>query len=81
MAAAADPADARSRDQPRLRVLALEDDLEAAEHRRFGPCVADHAVGDLHLTSRSPSTWPSGLTFSSIVVIGFSHAQTTNMSL
>jgi len=48
VAAPADAADARRHDEAGLGVLAPQDDLEAAEHRRFGPGVGDDAVGDSH---------------------------------
>ena len=44
VAAAADAADARTYDQSGLRVLAAQDDLEAAEHRRLGPGRGDDTV-------------------------------------
>jgi hypothetical protein len=46
VAAAADPADARADDETGLRVLAPQDDLEAAEHRGFGPGRRDNPVVD-----------------------------------
>ncbi len=46
MAATADPADARAYDEPGLRVLAAQDDLEATEHRGFGPGGGDDTVFD-----------------------------------
>ena len=46
VAAAADPADARTDDEAGLWVLAPEDDLEATEHRGFGPGRGDDTVVD-----------------------------------
>ena len=46
VAATADAADARTHDETGLRVLAAQDDLEAAEHRGFGPGRGDDPVGD-----------------------------------
>ncbi len=46
VAAAADPADAGTDDEAGLRVLAPQDDLEAAEHRGFGPRRGDDTVVD-----------------------------------
>ena len=46
VAAAADAADTRAHHQSGLRVLAAQDDLEAAEHRRLGPRRGDHTVFD-----------------------------------
>jgi hypothetical protein len=46
VAATADAADARTHDESGLRVLAAQDDLEAAEHRGLGPGRGDDAVFD-----------------------------------
>ncbi len=47
MRGAADAAGARRHDQPGLRILAAQDDFEAAEQLGLGPGVDDAAVLDL----------------------------------